>query len=97
MWKEHGSQYLAVGHSIRTLYFFVTMFSCHSVHYNSIEKRNLFVEYMEMLGYIEIQILPVILLGEQGGDPPNFMRFWTERSSGQSNALLCNNRPPEIV
>ena len=30
---------------------------------------------MEMSEYIENQMLPVILLGEQGGDPPNFMRF----------------------
>ena len=51
------------------------MFSCHFFHYKSIAKGNLFVKYMEMPECIENQILPVILLGEQGGDPPNFMRF----------------------
>ena len=30
---------------------------------------------MEMPKYIENQILLVILPGEKGGDPPNFMRF----------------------
>lgn len=35
-----------------------------------------------MLEYIEYQILPVILLGEQGGDPPNFIRFGLKRPVG---------------
>ena len=30
---------------------------------------------MEVPEYIEHQILPVILLGEEGVDPPNFMCF----------------------
>lgn len=52
-----------------------------SVH-KTTAKWNLFVKYMEMLEYIEYQILPVILLGEQGGDPPNFIRFGLKRPVG---------------
>ena len=34
---------------------------------------------MDMFEYKENQILPVILLGEQGGDPANFIRFGLKR------------------
>ena len=50
-------------------------------------KWTLLVKYMEMLQYIENQILTVILLGEQGGDPPNFIRF--ELKSPVGSPMLC--------
>ena len=37
------------------------------------------VKHMEMLEHKENQILPFVLLGEQGGDPPNFIRFGLKR------------------
>jgi len=70
-----------------------------SVHYKSTAKWNLFVKYMERLEYMENQILPVILLGEQGGDPPYFIRFGLKRplGSGQCNTLPYNNISEESV
>ena len=58
-----------------------------SVHYKSTAKWTIFVKYMEMLKYIENQILPVVLLGEQGGDPPNFIRFGLKSPVG--SPMLC--------
>ena len=61
-----------------------------SMHYKpSTAKWNIpvLVKYMEMLEYIENQILPVILLGERGGDLPNFIRFGFKRPVG--SAILC--------
>ena len=58
-----------------------------SAHYKSTAKWNLFVKYIEMLEYIENQILPFILLGEEGGDSPNFIRSGLKRPVG--SPMLC--------